>query len=213
MLEDKTKGIFITLEGIEGAGKSTHMSFLEKHISSLGRDVILTREPGGTDLGEAIRSTLLSTQYKNKIGENAELLLMFAARAQHISEVIKPALDSGKVIICDRFTDSSFAYQGGGRGIDLHKIDRLKDWVQEDLQADSTLLFDLPVETGLERAGKRGEADRFESETIEFFQAVRTSYLQLAKENPERISVIDATQSIEDIQAEISSLVNNLFAN
>lgn len=208
MSKDKSKGLFITLEGIEGAGKSTHISFLENYFTSRGRQVVLTREPGGTDLGEAIRSTLLSNEYKNKISEDTELLLMFASRAQHLSEIIEPALKNDHVVICDRFTDSSFAYQGGGRGIEMNKIERLRNWVQGNRQPDLTLLFDLPVELGLERADKRSQADRFESEAFDFFQAVRECYLQRAKAEPERFSVIDATKSIEEIQTGISQLLD-----
>ncbi len=205
------KGIFITLEGIEGAGKSTHLDFIAEYFTQSGKQLVITREPGGTKLGEAIRTTLLSTDYQNKISENTELLLMFATRAQHIDEVILPALKNGQVVICDRFTDSSFAYQGGGRGIELMKIERLRDWVQEGLSPDLTLLFDLPVEQGLERAGKRGKADRFESEKLDFFQAVRDCYLDLAKSEPKRIHTIDASHSIKEIQDDIKVILSSRF--
>lgn len=205
----KQNSWFITLEGIEGAGKSTHIEFIKDFFIKHSFEVLHTREPGGTKLGEAIRNTLLSTDFQNDISDDAELLLMFAARAQHINEVIKPALEQGKVVLCDRFTDSSFAYQGGGRGIATEKIQRLKQWVHSDLNPDITLLFDLPVEIGLERAGKRGAADRFESEQLDFFKKVRNQYLQLAKQEPERFHLIDAEKSIDDIQSNLQRLLQN----
>ncbi len=200
---------FITLEGIEGAGKSTHIDFIKDFFIRNSFEVIHTREPGGTKLGEAIRDTLLSTEFQNDISDDAELLLMFAARAQHINEIIKPALEQGKVVLCDRFTDSSFAYQGGGRGILDEKIQRLKDWVHSDINPDITLLFDLPVEVGLERAGKRGAADRFESEEIQFFDKVRNKYLELAQQEPERFHIIDSNRTINDIQSSLHRLLQN----
>ena len=205
------QGLFITLEGIEGAGKSTHMAFIEQQLSSLGREVVCTREPGGTQLGEAIRTTLLSRDYLNAIADESELLMMFSARAQHLHEIILPAIESGKVVLCDRFTDSTYAYQGGGRGIDMQKIDVIKNWVQKDFEPDLTLLFDLPVKLGLDRAGKRSEADRFESEQMDFFEKVRNCYLALASEYPQRIKCINAANSIESIQSEISEILAGLI--
>ena len=205
------QGLFITLEGIEGAGKSTHMAFMEQQFISLGREVVRTREPGGTQLGEAIRTTLLSKDYFNAISDQSELLMMFSARAQHLHEIILPAVKSGKVVLCDRFTDSTYAYQGGGRGIDMQKIDVIKKWVQQGFEPDLTLLFDLPVKLGLERAGKRGEADRFESEQMDFFEKVRSCYLSLARDYPQRIKCVNAANSIETIQSDISKIIAELL--
>jgi len=196
---------FITLEGIEGAGKSTHLLFVRDLLINRGRAVIATREPGGTALGEKLRDILLQKDNIN-IRAEAELLMMFAARQQHISEVILPALEAGKIVVCDRFSDSSYAYQCGGRGIDDAKFDQLKQWVHPDLAPDMTLLFDLPAEEGLRRARSTGEMDRFESETPGFFQAAREAYLRLAYNEPDRFHVIDAGKSIADIQSEITQL-------
>ena len=161
------KGLFITLEGIEGVGKTTQLEYVSEVFRSNGRTVCITREPGGTSVGEAIRDILLNSTDLD-ISDETELLMIFAARAQHLQRVIKPALTRDEVVLCDRFTDASFAYQGGGRGIAKNKIQQLKTWVQGDLQPDPTLLLDVPVEIGLSRAGKRGELDRFESETVDF---------------------------------------------
>lgn len=199
------RNAFITLEGIEGAGKSTHMAFIADYFESHNSEIILTREPGGSKLGEAIRSTLLSTEFQDEISEDSELLLMFAARAQHIANIIKPGLAAGKTVLCDRFTDSSFAYQGGGRGIVDEKIERLADWVQGSLVPELTFLFDLPVELGLERAGKRGAADRFESETIDFFERVRAKYLAMAHHESERFIIVDARLEIAEIHSQLQS--------
>lgn len=200
------KGLFITLEGVEGAGKSTLMDFVAGYFVNAGYEVILTREPGGTKTGEQIRNILLDS---NNIGltNDTELLLMFAARKQHIQEVINPALASGKVVICDRFTDASYAYQGGGRGIDESRIQILEDWVQQGLMPDLTLLFDLDVEIGLRRAGKRSEADRFEQEDIAFFERIRACYLARARNEPERFRIIDAAQAYDDVKQQIQDIL------
>lgn len=202
-----TKGLFITLEGVEGAGKSTLMDFVADLFIKAGRDIVKTREPGGTKTGEQIRDILLDS---NNIGltDNTELLLMFAARMQHIEQVIKPALASTKVVICDRFTDASYAYQGGGRGIDEARIRTLEDWVQEGLEPDLTLLFDLDVEIGLRRAGKRSEADRFEQEEKEFFERIRNCYLDRAKLESDRFRIVDAAQSYENVKQQIQKIMN-----
>lgn len=202
---NRSQAGFITLEGIEGAGKSTHQLFIRDLLINRGRAVITTREPGGTSLGEKLRGILLQ---KNSVSicAEAELLMMFAARQQHISEVILPALAAGKIVICDRFSDSSYAYQCGGRGIDDAKFDQLKQWVHPDLSPDMTLLFDLPPEEGLRRARSAGELDRFESETLAFFSAARDAYLRLATGEPDRFHVIDAGKSISDIQADITRI-------
>ena len=182
------KGIFITLEGIEGVGKTTQVDYLGEALRQRGHTVTITREPGGTSVGESIRNILLNSLDLD-ISDETELLLIFAARAQHIARVIEPALARGEVVICDRFTDASFAYQGGGRGIADEKIQLLKDWVQKSLSPDLTLLLDAPVEIGMERADKRGELDRFESEDLRFFESIREKYLELAREQTDRIVV------------------------
>jgi len=198
-----SKGIFITLEGIEGVGKSTHASFIADLLEKQGREVVLTREPGGTKAGEAIRDILLSNKNQHNVSNDLELLLMFAARAQHLQEIIIPALTGNKCVICDRFTDASYAYQGGGRGIPAERIRALEHWVQKDLRPDLTLLLDVCVKTGLNRAGLRSEADRFESEAIHFFEKVRKAYLDMARAEQERVQIIDASGTIEEVQHEI----------
>jgi len=196
------KGLFITLEGIEGVGKTTQVDYVGKLFREHGRTVTITREPGGTSVGEMIRSILLDRKELD-ICIETELLLMFAARAQHLQRIIEPALARDEVLICDRFTDASFAYQGGGRGIPCEKIKQLQIWVQGRLEPDLTLLLDAPASTGLARAGLRGEPDRFESETHRFFEAVREEYLLMAKREPERIAVIDASADIDMVQNQI----------
>lgn len=201
------KGFFITLEGIEGAGKSTHLSFISRLLQENGHQVVETREPGGTRLGEEIRNTLLANSNAGVISDNTELLLMFAARSQHLDEVIRPNIKAGITVISDRFTDSSFAYQGGGRGIEAERIHQLKQWLHADINPDLTLLLDLPVRSGLERVDKRGESDRFETEKLDFFNSVRTTYLQLAEAESERIVVLDADRDIESIQTDIRAVL------
>lgn len=196
------KGLLITLEGIEGAGKSSHIQFIAEQIQQAGRDVLLTREPGGTNLGEGIRDLLL-TKNEESMFEETELLLMFAARAQHVQQIILPAISADKIVICDRFTDSSYAYQGGGRGISLEKIQQLETWVLSGFKPELTLLLDLSVETGLSRARDRSKADRFETETVNFFQDVRDAFLKIAQDNPDRVSVIDAEQNLKTVQSSI----------
>ncbi len=196
------KGLLITLEGIEGAGKSSHIQFIAEQIQQAGRDVLLTREPGGTNLGEGIRDLLLKKDEESMF-EETELLLMFAARAQHVQQIILPAISTGKIVICDRFTDSSYAYQGGGRGISIEKIQQLETWVLSGFKPELTLLLDLSVETGLSRARDRSEADRFETETVNFFQDVRDAFLKIAQDNPDRVSVIDAEQNLKTVQSSI----------
>ena len=169
-----SNGLFITLEGGEGAGKTTHIPFIKSVLQQAGRTVCVTREPGGTQLGEVIRSLLLAPS-ETDISANTELLLMFAARAEHLHQVIRPALQRGEIVLCDRFTDATYAYQGGGRGIKLERIRVLEQWVQGDQRPDLTLLFDVPVEVGIERAKGRGALDRFEQESRDFFERVRQS--------------------------------------
>ena len=196
------KGRLITLEGIEGAGKSSHMQFIAEKLQQAGKDVLLTREPGGTHLGEGIRELLLKKNEETMFAET-ELLLMFAARAQHVQQVILSAMTEGKMVICDRFTDSSYAYQGGGRGISIEKIRQLESWVLSGFKPDLTLLLDLSVETGLSRARARGEADRFEIETVKFFQNARDTFLNIAEDEPDRVKIIDAEQKLEIVQSSI----------
>lgn len=193
-------GLFITLEGPEGAGKSTNRDFIADRLRSAGLDVQLTREPGGTPLAERIRELLLAPS-DEPMAVDTELLLMFAARAQHIEQVIRPALARGAIVLCDRFTDATYAYQGGGRGVPLARIAELETFVQGTLRPHLTLIFDLPVETGLARAAARGRLDRFEQEPGGFFEAVRGAYLARAEAAPGRYRIIDASQPLAQVQA------------
>jgi dTMP kinase len=188
------RGRFISLEGGEGAGKSTCLAFVREYLEQTGRRVIVTREPGGTELGEKIRDLLLHG--RESMCVDTELLLMFAARAEHLATVIRPSLANGSDVLCDRFTDATYAYQGGGRGVPETRIQVLENWVQGDLRPDLTLLLDLPVDQGLARAGSRSAPDRFEREQLEFFERVRTSYLAAAKREPQRFRVIDASLTL-----------------
>lgn len=198
------RGKFITLEGIDGAGKSTHHAWLVDHLKHHGREVVATREPGGTELGEKLRSLLLA----EPMHLETEALLMFAARREHLEKLIYPVLESGKWVVSDRFTDASYAYQGGGRGLALEKIKALEEWVQNGFKPDLTLVFDLPTEVACERLAKTGNApDRFEQETREFFERVRNTYLQRANAEPGRIKVIDSRLSIPEIQKLLEELV------
>lgn len=202
---------FITIEGIEGAGKSTQLAFIQRFLSDNDKQLTVTREPGGTELGEQIR-TLLLTPTDTGMSIDTELLLMFSARAEHVAQVIKPALERGEWVLSDRFTDATFAYQGGGRGIDQQRITELADWTLNGLQPDLTLLFDLPVEVGQRRVLSRNQdIDRFEQEKVDFFDKVRNCYLQRAKQEPERIKRIDASQSISDIERQITTILQPLL--
>ena len=203
-------GKFITFEGIEGVGKSTNIQHFVDAIERAGHTVLTTREPGGTPMAERIRD-LVAEHGDETMPDIAELLLVFAARSLHVSNVIRPALESGTWVICDRFTDSSRAYQGGGRGLPQNDINLLAEWVHGDLQPDLTVLLDAPVETGMSRAGRRSEPDRFELERNEFFQRVRETYLQLVIANPERFVVVDATQSLEEVEANVESTARALL--
>ena len=196
------EGLFITLEGIEGAGKSSSLNYISELFICAGHEVLQTREPGGTDTGEQIRKILLDSD-NIKLESSTELLLMFAARSQHLEEIVKPALEKDQVVICDRFTDASYAYQGGGRGIEELRIKTLEDWVQLGFTPTVTLLFDLDVDVGLRRAEKRRQADRFEQEDIMFFKRVRSSYLQRASNEPIRFRIINAGNSLEDVKQQI----------
>lgn len=204
-----SRGKFITLEGGEGAGKTTNIEFIQAQLESKGIEVVLAREPGGTPLAEKIRDVLLA-HHDEKVAPDTELLLMFASRAQHLAEVLRPAVDAGKWVVCSRFTDSSYAYQGGGRGLDKSKIAALEQLVHGDFQPDVTFYFDLPVELGLERAKARGELDRIESEQIDFFERVRSAYLDRAASHA-RYCVIDAAQPLENVQHQIQEKLRSLF--
>lgn len=193
------RGLFITLEGPEGAGKTTNRAYLAEQLQAQGFAVALTREPGGTVLAEQIRAILLAP-HDEAMAVDTELLLMFAARAQHLSQVILPALAEGKIVICDRFTDATYAYQGGGRGLDCSRIALLEQFVQGDLRPDITLLFDLPVADGMARAVARGKLDRFEQEQHDFFEKVRQAYLQRASDDPERFRLVNAQQALPEVQ-------------
>ena len=202
---------FITIEGIEGAGKSTQLAFIQRYLTEQGKTLTITREPGGTNLGEQIR-TLLLTPTKDGMASDTELLLMFAARAEHVAQVIKPALERGDWVLSDRFTDATFAYQGGGRGINQQRIAEIADWTLNGLQPDLTLLFDLTFELGQQRVLSRNEGiDRFEQEKIEFFQRIRDCYLERAKQDPNRIKILDASQSITDIESQIAKILDEMM--
>lgn len=203
-------GLFITLEGPEGAGKSTNREYLAERLREQGVDVLLTREPGGTPLAERIRELLLDPS-DEPMAADTELLLVFAARAQHLQQVIRPALARGRVVLCDRFTDATYAYQGGGRGLSIERIAQLEQFVQGELRPDLTLIFDLPVEVGLARAAARGRLDRFEQEGRGFFEAVRQAYLQRAGQAPQRYRVLDAGQTLAHVQADIDALLPSLL--
>ena len=203
-------GLFITLEGPEGAGKSTNREYLAELLVQAGIEVVLTREPGGTPLAERIRELLLAPD-SEIMAVDTELLLVFAARAQHLAGVIRPALARGAVVLCDRFTDATYAYQGGGRGLAYERIAILEQFVQGDLRPDLTLVFDLPVEVGLARAAARGKLDRFEQEQQSFFEAVRQTYLARAAQAPERYRILDAAQPLSQVQADLAALVPALL--
>ena len=196
------RGQFITIEGSEGVGKSTNIAFMQQVLQARGIDLLVTREPGGTPLAEEIRDTLLQKRHE-VMDETVELLLMFAARAQHLNHVIIPALARGQWVLCDRFTDSTYAYQGGGRRLDQALIRQLEHLVQRGLQPDLTVYLDIDVRLGLARVRKRDESDRFENETLDFFERVRATYLERARAEPQRYRIIDASQALEDVQKDI----------
>jgi dTMP kinase len=204
------RGKLITLEGIEGVGKTTHIGFISSLLQKTGHTVVVTREPGGTRAGESIREILLHGK-DIKIDALTELLLIFAARAQHLQEVVRPALEAGSYVLCDRFTDASYAYQGGGRGLAQAEIRQLENLVQQGLQPHLTLLFDASVQTGLARANKRGEADRFETETVNFFERVRQAYLDRALDEPARFRVIDAEQPIASVEQQLRRVLETAW--
>ena len=203
-----SRGKFITIEGIEGVGKSTNLALIESLISDLGQGVLVTREPGGTMTGERIRSILLDKDEQNMTAMT-ELLLMFAARRQHVDQVIEPALAAGTWVISDRFTDSSYAYQGGGRELGMETVSALEDFVLGDFRPDLTIVLDLDVSTGLTRATSNTSPDRFESEQGEFFERVRKVFLDRA--SGDRYRVVDTSQSIEAVQSEISRIITTFY--
>ncbi len=203
------RGLFITLEGGEGAGKSTNLGFIEIWLRQAGKNPLMTREPGGTRAGEEIRNILLHSRDLSLTAE-AEMLLMFAARAEHLDQVVRPALAQGRIVVCDRFTDATYAYQGGGRGLPAERIAVVEQWVQGDLRPDLTLLLDLPVETGLQRANRRSAPDRFERENIDFFERVRKTYLERARTEAKRIRVIDASKTPADVEQQIGRILDEV---
>lgn len=205
-----SRGRFLTLEGTEGVGKTTNLLFIRQWLEQHGIEVVQTREPGGTPLAEEIRELLLAPRNES-VDSTAELLLVFAARAQHLAGVIKPALERGAWVLCDRFTDATYAYQGAGREMGHETISVLEGLVQGELRPDMTLLLDLPVETGLARAHARNQPDRFEAEKVEFFGRVRNAYLQQASADPERVRVIDAAKTLEQVQQQIAAELTRLW--
>lgn len=202
MTDRAAAGRFITIEGIEGVGKSTNVSFVADYFAARGEVVQVTREPGGTEMAERIRNLILETPGEG-LSDLAELLLMFAARAEHLAKLIRPALERGETVICDRFTDATFAYQGRGRGLDMTVIAALQDIVQGKLRPNLTILLDAPTSVSAERIAGRDWRDRFEQEQAEFFARVRAGYLELAAADPDRITVIDASQPLDSVQAAI----------
>lgn len=207
-IQSMTVGKFITFEGIDGAGKSTHLDYVAELLREHGKSVIVTREPGGTDLGEKLRELLLH----QSMHLETEALLMFAARREHLAQVIEPALARGEWVISDRFTDASFAYQGGGRNLDLDKLRVLEQWVHPQLQPDLTLLFDVPLAVARARLDTTRVLDKFEQEKADFFEATRAGYLQRATAFPQRFRVIDSTRPIAAIRQEIQDLLRTLMA-
>lgn len=203
-------GLFITFEGPEGAGKSTNLGIFAQALAEGGCPPLITREPGGTPVAERIREVLLS-QHEEAMDADAELLLMFAARAQHLNRLIRPALAEGRVVISDRFTDATYAYQGGGRGIDPQRIASLETWVQGDLRPDLVLVFDVPVELGMARARARSALDRFELEHQAFFERVRETYLERAAADPARYRVIDASGDLDQVRAALQPAIDEVF--
>lgn len=197
-----SRGLFITVEGGEGVGKSTNIGFLKSVLQEQGFEVIITREPGGTPLAEEIREVLIKNRDEKVVSET-ELLLMFAARAQHLNQKILPALNKGQCVISDRFTDATYAYQSGGRGVPSEKVALLENFVQGDIRPDMTFLLDAPIEIGMSRAQKRGALDRFEEEEVSFFNRVRDNYRERASQEPDRFKVIDASQSLDAVQADL----------
>ena len=203
------KAMFLTVEGVEGVGKSTHIETIKNFLDERDIPCILTREPGGTPVAERIRELLLAVHEDEALCELSELLLVFAARAQHLERVVKPALAQGKWVICDRFTDATYAYQGGGRGLDVAIIAGLESLVQGELKPDLTIILDLDPRIGMRRASERGELDRFEREQTEFFDKVRRTYLDIAAADPQRCVVIDAASDLATVSADLLKILNS----
>lgn len=204
-------GLFITVEGSEGVGKSTCIEFIEAWLKAQAFPMVKTREPGGTPLAESIRNLLLTPQ-QEPVADISELLLMFAARAQHLEQVIKPALTGRKVVVCDRFTDATYAYQGGGRGGDTQQIAQLEQLVQGSLRPHATLLLDMPVADALQRAARRGALDRIENQTLDFFERVRQCYLTRAKRYPKQFHLIDAAQSFAAVKQQVEQVLEKVLS-
>ncbi|OOZ80085.1 dTMP kinase [Solemya velum gill symbiont] len=204
------QALFITVEGIEGAGKSSNIAYLQELLEKRGHELLMTREPGGTELGEQLRELLLGHKHDG-MSYKTELLMMFAARAEHLRAKILPALAEGKTVICDRFTDATYAYQGGGRLIDIESIRLLESFVQEEVRPDLTLLLDLPVNVGMARANQRSAPDRFEKERHDFFERVRNAYLEIARQHKERVKVIDASKPLEQVQLQLSQVMTDIL--
>ena len=203
------RGLFVTIEGLEGAGKSTHVEAIRRSLEARGVEVVVTREPGGTAVGERIRAIVLDPAVQG-MSAMTELLLVFAARAQHLAEVIEPALAAGRWVLCDRFTDASYAYQGGGRAMGRAPVQALEGLVQGQLRPDLTLLLDVPPAVGLARAGTRGDADRFEREALAFFERARAAYLERAAESPQRYRIIDTDRPIGEVSAALEQALGSL---
>lgn len=203
---EQARGQFITLEGVDGAGKSTHIPTIANLLRSKGHEVLVTREPGGTPLGEKLRELLLH----ESMHPETETLLMFAARREHLEQVILPALARGAVVLSDRFTDATFAYQFGGRGVAADKVRQLESWVQEGLQPDLTLLFDVPVAVSVQRLAGARYPDRFERENADFFERIRQAYLERARDFPERFRIVDSSRSLDEITRELEQLIEPL---
>lgn len=208
----KNKGLFISFEGVEGAGKTTNIEYIAEKIELAGHQILHTREPGGTEVGEAIREILISKDLP-EMHHDTELLLMFAARSEHLQRKIIPALAEGKWVLCDRFTDATYAYQGAGRGISKDAISILETMVQGSLRPDYTFLFDLEANIGLSRAKSRGETDRFEQQHIDFFNKVRNEYLRMAETNQDRYRIVNAQHDLPTVQTQINGLIHDIISN
>lgn len=205
-----SRGRFITVEGIEGVGKSTHIARLVARIEAAGHTVLTTREPGGTPVAERIRRAVLDHS-DEAVPAIAELLLMFASRSVLVENLIRPALESGSWVVSDRFVDASRAYQSGGRGIPMARVDQLAEWVLGDLVPDVTLLLDAPVEIAMARTGRRGDPDRLDVESAEFYERVRRTYLELAESEPERFVIVDASGAVEDVSAAVDRAIDRVL--
>lgn len=209
-MERTLAGQFITVEGVEGCGKTTNLAFIANYLQRAGVPVLLTREPGGTPLAEQLRELLLADR-QEVVDAQAELLMIFAARAQHFNRVIQPALERGQWVLCDRFTDATYAYQGGGRGLPLDLIEQLELMVQKGRQPDRTFFLDVDVAVGLARAGSRGALDRFEQESRQFFDAVRDAYWQRVRQSPQRFTIIDAGNTLPDVEQQLAQALQQLL--